>query len=298
MDIKRDNPDSALRCVLYSETSNAYDQQGKYHEAYGLLVKQMQLGERASFIPVLINYYTSLVSIGRSKEAKEIKTEFIQTLKEVLDAQPKECELLADDYRKKGNNLKAILFYQAAEALYTEETETDEMINCLQGCTLGMKLAVTALVKQRPDFRSIVNRDVVPAQRRVYNKLSNMLSAHNEKMVLIRSLCLHHIETTELVSEDNRVREKTLREAVAMMDQEFGENAGNYHLYSAHLNNLAVTCMTQEQPEEAITLFRRAIDCRHTAKDYDTEEEKRSDLKASQGGLQKAEEMLAFMRQA
>ena len=284
--------------IFILATSNEYDQQGKYHEAYGLLVKQVQLGDRASFIPVLINYYISLVSIGRSKEAKEIKTEFIQTLKEVLDAQPKECELLADEYKKNGNNLKAILFYQAAEALYTEETETDEMINCLQGCTLGMKLAVTELVKQRPDFRSIVNRDVVPAQRRVYNKLSNMLSAHNEKMVLIRSLCLHHIETTELVSDDNKVREKTLREAVAMMDKEFGDRARDFHLYSAHLNNLAVTCMTQERPEEAIGLFCRAIECRLTAKDYTSMEEKESDLKASQGGLQKAEEMQKFMHSA
>ena len=282
--------------VFILATSNEYHQQGKYHEAYGLLVKQVQLGDRASFIPVLINYYISLVSIGRTKEAKEIKTEFIQTLNEVLDAQPKECELLADEYMKKGDNLKAILFYQAAEALYTEETETDEMINCLQGCILGMKLAVTELVKQRPDFRSIVNRDVVPAQRRVYNKLSNMLCAHNEKMVLVRSLCLHHIETTELVSDDNKVREKTLREAVAMMDQEFGENAGNYRLYSAHLNNLAVACMVEERPEEAIGLFHRAIECRHTAKDYTSTEEQESDLELSKGGLQNAEEMQKFMQ--
>ena len=132
----------------------------------------------------------------------------------------------------------------------------------MQGCVLGLKISVKALIKERPDLKCIVSRDVVPAMRRIYNKLSNMLSAGAEKMVLLRSLCLHHIETTEHIAENNGVREDTLREAIRMMDEELEERARKFHLYSAHVNNLAVTCMSKDRPEEAIDLFHKAIECR------------------------------------
>ena len=180
--------------------------------------------------------------------------------------------------------------------MYKKKIDSDEIINCLQGCALGLKLAIGELMKERPDLRSIVAKDVVPAMRRVYDNLSGMVAAQTEKMVLIRSLCLHHIETTELISEDNTVREDTLREAVALMDASFEENASKYHLYSAHLNNLAVTCMTKERPKEAIELFERAIESRKEAKDYTSEQEREQDLEASVGGLKKAEEMLKYMQ--
>ena len=281
--------------LFYSAAAAVYFEEGKFDEAYGILSKQMQLDEKVSYLPTLIDYYKSLVNIRRHREAKDIKNEFIETLKLILQPSPKECELLGDSYRSHGEYIKAILFYQTSEALYTGETETDEIINCMQGCTLGLNLSVSALVKERPDLRTIVTKDVVPAMRRVYTKLSNMLDASGEKMVLIRSLCLHHIEITELIAEDNSVREITLREAIELMDQELGDRADKFRIYSAHVNNLAVTCMIQERPEDAIELFQKAIKCRNSAQDYDTSAEKENDLKMSRDGLQKAHEMHAYM---
>ena len=242
-----------------------------------------------------MDYYKSLINIGRRKEAQDIKAEFIEAFSKTLKVTSKECELLADSYREKGENVKAILLYQASEALYTGEFETDVIINCLQGCALGLKMSVVELVKQRPDLRCIVSRDVVPAIRRCYIKLSNMMRAHDEGMVLVRSLCLHHLETTELISENNAVREETLREAIRMMDQELGGRANQFRLYSAHFNNLAVTCMSLERPDEAIALFEQAIEYRNTATDYKDPAEKKSDLKISRDGLEKAREMKAYM---
>ena len=282
---------------MFTAAASVYCEEEKYDEAYGLLNAQMHLGEKVTFLPLLMDYYKSLVFVGRWKEAKEIKNEFIKTVQESLDVTPKECELLADSYRVKNENLKAILLYQAAEAMYTGLTETDVIINCMQGCGLGLKLAVTELVKQRPDLRSIVSRDVVPAIRRVYGKLTGMMGAHGEKMVLIRSLCLHHIETTELILENNAVREKTLQEAIAMMDEELKERACNFHLYSAHVNNLAVTCMSQDRPDEAIKLFEQSLKNRSTAQDYDDPAEKERDLEMTKKGLLKAHEMREYMPQ-
>ena len=242
-----------------------------------------------------MDYYKSLVYIRRQGEAIRVKNEFNEKLREALQVTSKECELLADSYREKDENLKAILMYQAAEALYTGENETDEIINCLQGCALGLKLSVTELVKQRPDLRSIVLKDVVPAMRRVYDKLSQMMDAHGEKMVLIRSLCLHHIETTELISDNNPIRENTLREAIQLMDEELGERANKFHLYSAHVNNLAATCYTLDRPDDAIELFKKAIEYRKTAQDYDDPDERNDDVKTSERGLNKAMEMRAYM---
>jgi len=294
----RDNKDIAFtnKFIFYTAAANAYSEEGKFDEAFGILNNQMQQHEEVTFLPILIDYYKSLINIRRNKEARDIKIKIIQTLEQTLEVPSKECELLADSYRNKDENVKAILLYQAAEALYKEQTETDEMINCLQGCALGLKLAVGALVKERPDLRTLVSQDVVPSMRRIYNKLSNMMAAHGEKMVLIRSLCLHHIETTELVAENNAVRETTLREAIELMDEELGNRAPKFHLYSAHVNNLAVTCMTQDRPDEAIDLFKKAIECRNSAEDYDDQLEKASDLKMSNGGLQKAYEMRAYMQ--
>ena len=254
----------------------------------------MQVDKKVSFLPTLIDYYQSLVKIRRHREAKEIKNQFIELLAETLQVSPKECELLADRYRNKGQHLKAILLYQAGEALYTGEVETDDIINCMQGCVLGLKMSVSALVKERPDLICIVSRDVVPAMRRVYNKLSDMQAAGSEKMVLVRSLCLHHIETTELVAENNGVREDTLREAIRMMDEELGDRARKFHLYSAHINNLAVTCMSKDRPEEAIDQFKKALECRESAEDYDDPMERMNDLRISKNGLEKAHEMLVY----
>ena len=283
--------------LFCAAAAKVYADEGKDDEAYGILNKQMQVNEKVSFLPVLIDYYQSLVKIKQHGEAKDIKNQFIDLLAQTLQVSPKECELLADSYRNKGQHLKAILLYQTGEALYTGEVETDDIINCMQGCALGLKLSVSALVKERPDLRCIVSQDVVPAMRRVYNKLSNMQGAGDEKMVLVRSLCLHHIETTELVAENNGIREDTLREAIWMMDEELEDRARKFHLYSAHINNLAVTCMSKDRPEEAIDLFRKAIECRESAEDYDDQLEKMSDLMASKNGLEKAQEMLDYRQQ-
>ena len=257
----------------------------------------MQVDEKVSFLSMLIDYYQSLVKIRRHREAKEIKNQFIELLAETLQVSPKECELLADSYSNKGQHLKAILLYQAGEALYTGEVETDEIINCLQGCALGLKISVLALVKERPDLRCIVSRDVVPAIRRIYIKLSNMLGAGDEKMVLVRSLCLHHIETTEHVAENNWVREDTLREAIRMMDEELGDRAKKFKLYSAHVNNLAATCIFKDRPEEAIDQFKKAIACRESAEDYNDLTKKMNELRISKNGLKEAQEMLAYGQQ-
>ena len=235
------------------------------------------------------------MNIGRQREAKDIKQEFISTLKETLDVTPKECELMADSFKEKNEYIKAILLYQTAEAFYTGPVETDTIMNCFQGCILGLKISVGELVKERPDLRSIVSRNVVPAMRRIYNKLTNMMELQEEKTILIRSLCLHHIETTELISENNAVREKTLREAIQMMDRELGESANKFHLYNGHLNNLAVTCMSLDRPDEAIDLFEKAIECQKSAEDYDSSNEREGDLEMSNKGLEKAREMLAYM---
>ena len=133
------------------------------------------------------------------------------------------------------------MLYQAAEALYNGPIETDTMMNCFQECILGLKISEGKLVKKRPDLRSIVSRNVVPAMCRIYNKLTNMMELQEEKTILIRSLCLHHIKTTELISENNAVRKKTLRKAIQMMDGILGESANKYRLFSGHLSNLAVT---------------------------------------------------------
>ena len=271
---------------------------GDFDLAYGVLAKQMQLGEKGNFAPLLINYYTTLVSTFRFDEANKIKLELFEIIKTIMRATPKDCELLGDRYMNDRDFIKAILFYQAGEALYKKGIDTDEIINCLQGLALGLKIAAGQLMKKRPDLRMIVAKVVVLAMRCIYNDLSGMFSAEANKMVLVRSLCLHHIETTELIAEDNRVREETLREAVELMERAFGERASKYNLYSSHLNNLAVTCMTQERPGEAIEIFEKAIDSRLKAEDYKTDIEKQEDLVASEDGLRKAKEMLSYMAAA
>ena len=282
--------------LFFVAESEVYIEQKKYDEAFGILVKQIELGKEANFAWILINYYKTLVSSSKFEKAKRIKEEFFVILKNKLRATPKDCELAADRSKDNRDFMKAILLYQAAEALYNSNRDSDEIVNCLQGCALGLKIAAGDLLKERPDLRSIVADDVVPAMRRIYDKLSNMFSAHTHKMVLIRSLCLHHIETTELIAEENLVRERSLREAIDLMDKAFGDEAGKYHLYSSHLNNLAVVCMVKEEIEEAIATFEKAIESRKTATDYSSEPERNRDIEASKSGLEKSKEMLRYMK--
>ena len=104
----------------------------------------------------------ALISTGDCNTADAIKDELVENLRDNLHATAKECELLGDRYKKQKQYIKAILLYQVGEAL-VEGIETDEMINCLQGCALGLKLSVSKLVKIRPDLRSIAADKVVPA---------------------------------------------------------------------------------------------------------------------------------------
>ena len=277
----------------FAERSHAYTKEGKYEEAYGLLYRLVQFGENASFTPILINYYAALISTGDYNTADAIKDELVENLRDNLHATAKECELLGDRYNKQKQYIKAILLYQVGEAL-VDGIETDEMINCLQGCALGLKITVSKLVKIRPDLRSIVSEKVVPAMRRIFDKLCGIMVAEDEKMVLIQSLCLHHIETTELRAEDSSVREHTLREAIALMDQKLGEEACQHKLYSAHLNNLGVACMTQNKADEAATFLYQAIEARKRAKDYDSELEQKMDLTMSKSALKDVEEMIHY----
>ena len=267
--------------------------EGKYDEAYGLLYRLVQFGENASFTPALINYYMALISTDDYNTADAIKDELIENLRDNLHATAKECELLGDRYKKQKQYIKAILLYQAGEALVG--IETDEMVNCLQGCALGLKISVSKLVKVRPDLRSLVSTTVVPAMRRIFNKLCGIMVADNRKMVLIQSLCLHHIETTELRAEDSSICEPTLREAIALMDQKLGEEACQYYLYGTHLYNLGVACIKQNRAEEAAAYLHQAIDARSAAQDYETKEEQKKAIAMSKSALQDAEEMIRYM---
>ena len=235
----------------------------------------------------------ALTSIGDYNTADAIKDELVEKLRENLHATAKECELLGDRYKNQKQYIKAILLYQAGEAL-AEGIETDEMVNCLQGCALGLKIAVSKLVKIRPDLRSIITAKVVPAMRRIFRKLCEIMVAEDKKMVLIQAMCLHHIETTELRAGDSSVRELTLKEAIALMDQKLGEEACKHNLYSAHLNNLGVVCMFQNKADEAVAYLHRAIAARKTAEDYDTEMERKADLAMSESALESAEEMIQY----
>ena len=79
------------------------------------------------------------------------------------------------------------------------------------------------------------------------------------------------------------------------MNQELGERANNFHLYSAHVNNLAATSYSLDRPDEAIDLFEKAIECRKTAQDYNDPNDRNDDVLTGERGLNKAIEMCAHM---
>ena len=215
-----------------------------------------------------------------------------------MRATPSDCKLLGDSYTSNQDFIKAILLYQAGEALYEKGVDTNGMINCLQGCALGLKIVVEQLMKVRPDLRPIVASDVVPAMRRVYDQLSVVFCCRTNRLVLIRSLCLQYIETTEMVSEDYRAREATLKEAIVLMETAFKETVSKYSLYNSHLNNLAVLYMDKERPNEAIELFEKAIQSNLKAEDYKNESVRENDLLSCKKGQAKAKEMLKIVEKA
>ena len=279
------------------ESEHLVDEE-KYDDAYSLMLKQKQLGSRGNFASLLINYYKALVSTFRLEDAKKVKLELIEILKRNLRATPKDCETLGRNYKCKHEYIKAILFYQAAEGMLSKPSESEEIITCLMGCSSGLHDAATSLIEKRPDLRCIVADDIVPAMRRIYDKLSRMMIAQNGQIIQIRSLCLYNIEKTELIAEDNTIREKTLREAIGLMENAFGEKASEDMLYCSHVMSLAAFCLENNKAKEANKLFRKAIKCRNEVKDerFNTEDQKNSHLESCMLGLRKSKEMLNFKK--
>jgi len=119
---------------------------------------------------------------------------------------------------------------------------------------------------------------VIPLMRYKLHYIDSTSSVSEQHKCLQVSWVLHYIEFSQLLVDQLKEREQTVREGLKRMDEVFGENKIKHQIYGTLLNNLGYVCGNTSRYEEAASFYKQAIDARKAATDYDGDEDKRKRL--------------------
>ncbi|XP_078493161.1 uncharacterized protein LOC144748723 [Ciona intestinalis] len=229
----------------------------KYHEAYGVSRKQMKFDTPFIGSKDLVNHYRCCMLVEEKEEAIRIKEQLKTLIKEKFQTTPNEIETFAHTIRGKGRDMEAILFYQIAAEFYGNQSKAG--LFGIGNCAEGIQESIKAMLSRDEELKPIVRTHVIPLMRDMREMIRRSEDVSEEDRCLEEVWCLHSIGYNEGLVGDQDGREKTLKEAIAIMERVFKERAGKYQVYGYCLNHLGHTYVLTSRPNDACQYYLKAI---------------------------------------
>ena len=231
--------------------------------------------------------YKNSIKSRKYEEATKIKTELTDLVENNIDTTADDMILFGRKLRGDKLFLESILIFDAASTLNKKIENPENKLETIQVCVKGMTSTNEAMIEEDPDMEVVVKDYVIPL---MYDKLHDMesTSSVSEQWKCLQvSWVLHHIEFSQMLVDQWKEREQTLRGGLKRMDEVLGENKIKHRIYGHFLHNLGLVCGMTSRYEEAASFYKQAIDAyKKAATDYDgDEEERKQDIELSENNL-------------
>ena len=231
-----------------------------------------------SNISVAQNYfetYKNFIKSRKYEKATKIKTELTDLIENNIDTTGEDMRLFGEKLREdKKLFLESILILDSASTL-SKKIENPENKLMIQDCVDEMRWTNQAMIEEDPDMKEVVKDYVIPLMHDKLHDIESTSSVSEQQKCLQVSWVLHYIEFSQLLVDQLKEREETLREGLKLMDEVFGENKIKHRVYGHLLHSLGLVCSNTSRYEEAASFYKQAIDAKKAATDYRGGEEKR-----------------------
>ena len=264
-----------------------YLSERKWKDATDLAKRRYELDASLHFAPALVQYYVTLIQNEASVKAEEVKEELIGVLSGVSKS-AKEVEKYANQLRNNGRPYEALLFYQLAIHFCSDERNISDIVNCLLRCCAGTSIIVREAIEKDELHKDLVRRHVIPFMKKAKVGIARHLLVNRREITHALATCMHCIEQCQKEIDDYDGREATLKEAVTLLQDNYGRDVETKKIFGTCLNNLGHTYLLTNRYDDATRLFQQAIAAKQKADDYDSLAEKREDIQLSQNGLRAA----------
>ena len=278
--------------IFVEESSKCCETECDYGTC-GILRAQYHLGPAVSFLPILINYYDTLIKTEHGEELVEsIYSQIATILITKIKVSAEECNLYAEKNYQHKNYFQAILFHLIAGQLLPSTKDVSRQLHGVQAFMLGIKLCIMKIAQEYSFYNNIVRLRILPKMRIFLKAVFERIIGRSKKdLVMVEVLCMHHLEVSEGFVGDYDASEATLIASLDRLEAVLGEGAKTVHLYGTALNNLGATYLRKKKPDEAIDRLTQAIVVNMNATDYTSEEERTNDVQRSERVLNQAENM-------
>jgi len=229
--------------------------------------------------------YKDSIKNKNYEEATQIKAKLIDLVANNIDTTAEDMRNFGEKLREKKLFLEAILIFDASSTLSLKIEDAQRKLKMIQFCVQGIKETIIAMIREDVHTKVVVKDHVIPLMRDKLHDIDSTPSVNEQKKCLQVSWVLHRIEFSQMLIEQLKEREQTLREGLKRLDEVLGENKIKHRIYGHLLNNLGNACDMTSRHEEAASFFEQSIDAKKAATDYDSDEERKGDIELSEKSL-------------
>jgi len=138
--------------------------------------------------------------------------------------------------------LESILIFDSASTLSKKIENPENKLKMIQDCVAEMMWTNIAMIEEDPDMKEVVKDYVIPLMHDKLHDMESTSSVSEQYKCLQVSWVLLHIEFSQLLVDQLKEREETLRGGLKRMDEVFGENKIKHQVYEVLLHNHRVVC--------------------------------------------------------
>ena len=219
--------------------------------------------------------YEYFVKTKKYEKATKTNTHLTDLIENNIDTTSEDMRLFGKKIREDKLFVESILIFDAASTLSKKIENPEEKLKMIQFCVEGMMWTNIAMIEEDPDMKVAVKDHVIPLMRGKLHCMERTSSVNEQYKCLRVSSVLHAIQWSQMLVDQLKEAEQTLREALKRMDEAFGENKIKHRVYGDLLNNLGCVCDATPRYEEAASLYEQAIDAFEAATDYGGDEKRR-----------------------
>ena len=259
---------------ISTEQSSSYMKQEKFHEAYGMLDCLHKYGHEIHFVPVLVNYYISLMHTNQKEQADKIKDELITLLTDKFDESSLSFNKYAFCLLRKKKLLEALLFFQVAVYFIGIEKDVEMAMVEPQQCCYGMSQLTKALLQDCSFGRKLITDVIIPNMKKCKDHVTNAFSMNLKLSSLGQASCFRYMAFCYDEMKNFEDAEKYFQKAIDVMKKFLKEDVADFKLYGNLLKELADVLLSQDKAEESLNMMKSSLAAIKKAKDFGSSPEK------------------------
>nr|XP_026692926.1 uncharacterized protein LOC108949985 isoform X4 [Ciona intestinalis] len=115
------SPKPTIQDIFGPDNIDQLLQEEKYYEAYVASLRQREFDPAVFEFKDLVNHYRCCMLVGEAEKAVRTRDQLTTIIERNIQTTPNEIKMLADESRREGKVMEAILFYRTAADLYRNQ---------------------------------------------------------------------------------------------------------------------------------------------------------------------------------